>query len=347
MTGTSININRIPIHKEGGGKLNAFYLDLDGEEKPIDFLFTMDDGSGIIARSNLHALRGAPKSGKSAWGLILMAAALKGECLGIKASRKNMHVLWIDTEQGSAVVRKKGRAVLDMAGLTKQPKNLKVVNLRSCSTTERLSITLEAIEENTPDFVFLDGAVDLCLDFNDNKENKALIETLQNYSERHNTAILALVHVNKKDDNARGHLGSLMQDKSGEIYQVNKQPGTNIAKVKQAYSRFEPVPEFAFSFGDNFRLTTAEEAQQRASDEARKKLCSVFAQIFEDGKRRTRGELVKAYAEAANCSERTANSEISKAVKSRILYDSKEGRYTFYTYLFPDLPNNEDDDEEL
>lgn len=347
MTGTSININRIPIHKEGGGEIDAPNLDIDGEDEPINFLFSMDNGSGIIAPGNLQLLRGAPKSGKSAWGLILMAAALKGECLGIKVNRKGLNVLWIDTEQDKAVVRKKGRAVLDMAGIAKQPKNLIVVSLRGYSKAERLAITIKKINDYTPDFVFLDGVADLCRDFNDNVESEAVVDQLQKCSEQYEAAILGVIHTNKKDDEAKGHLGGYLQQKCSEIYQGNKQPGANITKIKQALTRFEPAPDFAFSYGDNFRLTTAEEAQQRASDEARKKLCSVFAQIFEDGKRRTRGELAKAYAEAVGCSERTANSEISKAVKSRILYDSKEGRNTFYTYLFPDLPNNEDDDEEL
>lgn len=345
MTGTSININRIPIHKEGGGEIDAPNLDIDGEDEPINFLHSMADGRGIMAAENLQLLRGAPKTGKSAWGLILMAAALKGECLGIKANRKGLNVLWIDTEQDKAVVRKKGRAVLDMAGLAKQPKNLIVVSLRGYSKAERLAITIKKINDYAPDFVFIDGVADLCRDFNDNVESEAVVDQLQKCSEQYEAAILCAIHTNKKDDDAKGHLGGYLQQKCAEIYQGNKQPGANITKVKQAFSRFEPVPDFSFSYGDNFRLTTAEKAQQRASDEARKKLCSVFAQIFEDGKRRTRGELKKAYMDAVGCSERTANSEISKAFNAGILFKEKEGSNVFYTYLFPDLPNNEDDEE--
>lgn len=348
MTDTSININRIPIHGAAAGDvLDAPNLDLMSEDKPMNFLFSMNDGSGIIAPENLHLLRGAPKSGKSAWGLILMAAAFKGECLGIKANRKDLNILWIDTEQDNRVVRKKGRAVLEMAGLDTQPKSLIVTSLRGYSKAERLAIAIKKINDYAPDFVFLDGVADLCQDFNKVEESEAVVDALHKCSEQYGAAILCLIHTNKREEEAKGHLGGYLQQKSGEIYQVNKQAGTNIAVVKQALSRFAPAPEFAFSFADDFRLTTAEDAQQRANDEAREKARSTFAQFFKDDKRLTNGDLVEAYVSALGGSDRTASREIKKAVNWQVLHKSKEGRNAYYTYIFPDLPNLAEDDEDL
>lgn len=348
MTDTSININRIPIHGAAAGdELDVPNLDFKARRKPVEFLFTMTDGHGIIARSNLHALRGAPKTGKSAWGLILMAAALKGEFLGIKAQRKDITILWIDTEQDESVMCEKGLAVLDMAGLDEQPGNLIAVNLRGYIPADRLAVTRKKINDYAPDFVFLDGVADLCPDFNDQVAAQEITQQLGVLSEQYGAAILCLIHTNKRDDEAKGHLGSFIQQKSAEIYQVNKQAGTNIAVVKQALSRFAPAPEFAFSFADDFRLTTAEDAQQRANDEAREKARSTFAQFFKDDKRLTNGDLVEAYVSALGGSDRTASREIKKAVNWQVLHRSKEGRNAYYSYIFPDLPNLAEDDEDL
>ena len=250
-----IRFDRIPIHAttaENG--LSVPYLEIAGEDEPMEYLFTLGDKYGLIARANLHTLRGAPKTGKSAAGLALIAAALKGEFIGIKANRDNLAVLWIDTEQDKNTLRQKARAVLDMAGLDAQPEALKVVAVRGYGRpAEALAATLQAIEENAADFVFLDGVVDLCQAFNDEVESREVVRRLEAHAEQYGAAILGLIHTNKKDDEARGHLGAIMQQKSAEIYQVNKAEGESIANVTQPFSRFAPVPGFSFAFADDFK----------------------------------------------------------------------------------------------
>ena len=97
------------------------YLDIAGEDEPIDFLLSFGDKYGLLARANLHTLQGTKKAGKSAAGLAFIVAMLKGEFIGIKAAHPDTRILWIDTEQDKSTLRKKGRAVLSMAGLDTQP----------------------------------------------------------------------------------------------------------------------------------------------------------------------------------------------------------------------------------
>lgn len=195
-----IRFDRIPIHATTAenGQIVP-YLEIDEEDEPIEYIFTLGDKYGLIARANLHTLRGAPKTGKSAAGLALIAAALKGEFIGIKANRDNLVVLWIDTEQDKNTLRQKARAVLDMAGLKAQPEALKVVTLRGYgSPADALAATLQAIEENAADFVFLDGVVDLCQAFNDEEESREVVRRLETHAEQYGAAILGLIHTNKK-----------------------------------------------------------------------------------------------------------------------------------------------------
>ena len=203
-----------------------------------------------------------------------------------------------------------------------------------------LAATLQAIEENAADFVFLDGVVDLCQAFNDEEKSRATILELDKLATERNAAILGLIHTNAKDEKARGHLGSILQQKSAEIYQVDKQEGSNVAKWKQPRSRFAPVPEITFSFADDFELQPAGEALEKMRAETR----SQFSALFADKKRLTSGELAAAYAAAHGCSKRKAEGQISAATKSGILYKAKEGNKVFYSYLFPAEIDTQDDD---
>lgn len=343
-----IRFDRIPIHAttaENGQSVP--YLEISGEDEPIEYLFTLGDKYGLIARANLHTLRGAPKTGKSAAGLALIAAALKGEFIGIKANRDNMVVLWIDTEQDKNTLRQKARAGLDMAGLDAQPEALKVVTLRGYgSPADALAATLQAIEENAADFVFLDGVVDLCQAFNDEEESREVVRRLEAHAEQYGAAILGLIHTNKKNDEARGHLGAIMQQKSAEIYQVNKREGESIANVTQPFSRFAPVPGFSFAFADDFKITTAADAQQRASSEAMDRMRSTFATLFKDADKLSKGELMEAYKSAQSCQDRTAEKEIKAAIEADILHKTKDGKKVYYTYLFPEISDIADEDED-
>ena len=347
-----IQFDRIPIHATTAenGQIVP-YLEIAGEDEPIEYLFTLGDKYGLIARANLHTLRGAPKTGKSAAGLALITAALKGEFIGIKANRDNrdnLAVLWIDTEQDKNTLRQKARAVLDMAGLDAQPEALKVVTLRGYgSPADALAATLQAIEENAPDFVFLDGVVDLCQAFNDEEESREVVRRLEAHAEQYGAAILGLIHTNKKDDEARGHLGAIMQQKSAEIYQVNKREGESIANVTQPFSRFAPVPGFSFAFADDFKITTAADAQQRASSEALERMRSIFATLFEDADKLSKGELKEAYKRAQGCQDRTAEKEIKAAIEADILHKTREGSKVYYTYLFPEFSDIAHEDEDI
>ena len=335
-----IRLDLWPVHETAQENGRAVpYLDINGEDAPIDFLFTLGGKYGLIARANLHTLKGTQKVGKSAAGLALIAAALKGDFLGITPSRENLAVLWIDTEQDKNTLRQKAKAVLSMAGLETPPERLKVVTLRGYGgPADALAATLQAIEENAADFVFLDGVVDLCQAFNDEEKSRDVVRELEAHAEKYGAAILGLIHTNKRDNEARGHLGAIMQQKSAEIYQVEKEGDT--AKVSQESSRFAPVPPFSFAFADNFKIEPAAGAIDRAKEENRAR----FAPLFQDAGRLTKGELNEKYAEAQGCSTSKAEKDIQAATLAGVLFKSKEGRNVFYSYLFPAMEENPEDD---
>lgn len=315
------------------------YLDVAGEDAPIDFLFTLGGKYGLIARANLHTLQGPKKAGKSAAGLALIVAALKGEFIGITPSRENLAVLWIDTEQDKNTLRQKARAVLSMAGLNVMPERVKIVTLRGYGgPADALAATLQAIEENAADFVFLDGVVDLCQSFNDEEKSRDVVRQLESHAEQRGAAILGLIHTNKYNDEARGHLGAIMQQKSAEIYQVNKD--TNTAKVTQPFSRFAPVPAFSFTFSEDFKIMPPAEGNTELEKWAA--LSKAFTPLFKDEERLTAGELAAAYMDYYGKSKRTAQDAIKAAADARALEREVKGKRVYYSLPFNEITTDED-----
>lgn len=336
----AIRLDRFPIHDNARGTvLLVPYLDIAAEDQPISFLFTLDGKYGLIARANLHTLQGTKKAGKSAAGLALIVAAIKGEFIGITPSRDDLAVLWIDTEQDTNTLRQKAKAVLSMARLAAPPERLKVVTLRGCGGPEdALRLTLQAIEENKPDFVFLDGVVDLCRAFNDEEKSREVVRQLEACAERYESAILGLIHTNKRDNEARGHLGAIMQQKSAEIYQVTKEGNT--AQITQPFSRFAPVPRFSFSFADDFKIAAPAEGNTELERWAA--LHREFVPLFGETRQLTSGELVAVYSDYYHKSKRSARGAINAATAVHVLDKHKEGRRVYYNIPLQDI--SEDDD---
>lgn len=335
-----IRLDLWPVHDNAQESGRAVpYLDINGVDDPIDFLFTLGGKYGLIARANLHTLQGQKKAGKSAAGLALIVAAIKGDFIGLTPSRENLAVLWIDTEQDKNTLRQKAKAVLSMAGRETMPETLKIVTLRGYgSPADALAATLQAIAENAADFVFLDGVVDLCQAFNDEEKSRAVVRQLEAHAEKYGAAILGLIHTNKYNDEARGHLGAIMQQKSAEIYQVNKEG--NAAQVTQPFSRFAPVPPFSFTFADDFKI--AAPAEGNTDLERFAALNRAFVPLFADTQRLTAGELVAAYMDYYQKSKRTAQDAIKAATFARVLDRQIDGRRVYYCLPFQDI-NAEDD----
>lgn len=311
------------------------YLDLNGKDEPIDFLFMYKNEHGLIARGNIQTVKGREKTGKSAAGILLLSAIAKNGFADIKPTKDNFTVLWIDTEQDKNTLRKRAKEALKAPTGTNNNSIVRIVTLKGESPVNRLEITLQAIKDNKPDFVFLDGAVDLCEDSNDNKQSKSVVDALMKATDLYNCAILCVIHTNKKDDEARGHLGTILQQKSSEICEVRK--NGDEAVIKQVCSRFADVPDIPFSFGDDFAILPTNGGSR---DKRQLELLNLFGVVFngnEDNRKHT--ELVKALCTIHGISESTAKRAIKDAVSLSIINKKNES----YSYMFPSLESKDDE----
>ncbi len=320
------------------GKVSDDLLDIWAEdEDETDCLFEKG-GAGLMARLNLHLVKGREKTGKSSFGVLLVTAALGGEFLGVVARKEKMRVAWIDTEQDRGTLRERARKAVEMAQDSEKGERVFVYSLKRHTPAERLRLSLEAIRESRADFVFLDGLADLCADFNDQRECAQVVGELVNAAEEAGCALLTVIHTNKTDGKeARGHVGAIAQQKAGEVYEVKRDPGSRTANVEQVLTRFARVPEMAFEFGDGDGhaptllpayggLTKQQDKERRRAEDLQKS----FGELLAGGKALSYSELTDEYARLTGCSPRVAKDAIKEAKRWGIVRANKQGRTALY-----------------
>ncbi len=108
--------------------------------------------------------------------------------------------------------------------------------------------------ENMPDvgLLIIDGIRDLMYDINSPERIDRPNQPLDALVKRYNLHIHTVLHLNKGDDNTRGHIGTELNNKAETVLQITKstQDG-NISEVKAMHIRDREFDPFAFRINDN------------------------------------------------------------------------------------------------
>lgn len=211
------------------------------------------DGITIATLGNFSASVGKPKSKKTFNCAAIVASALSGKnILHYKASLpEGKHkVLYVDTEQSKCHCHKVLERILRLAGMPtdRETDRLEFFMLREYSPRQRRQIINHALStEPEFGFVVIDGIRDLMYDINSPSESVDLINDLMRWSSMHDLHIHTVLHLNKGDDNTRGHIGTELNNKAETILQVTKsQFDGNISEVKAMHIREREFQPFAF-----------------------------------------------------------------------------------------------------
>jgi predicted DNA-binding protein len=226
------------------------YRVLAGEHIEEDEVLLTVGKHTFVSRGNMQTVSGKPKSCKTFLTSAMAGACLNGEYMGITATRKDLTILMFDTEQGNARAQKVVRRVYRMCGLSYNEENnhLVAVSVRELDPGKRMNALVGAITDTKPDLVILDGVRDLLTDFNDIKQSAELVNSLMALSVDFKCAIVTVIHQNKGDANARGHLGSELMNKSETAAEVVR--ADKISTVKPVFCRNEEFEEFSFRIDD-------------------------------------------------------------------------------------------------
>lgn len=276
----------------------------------------------ILSRGNIATITGKPKSYKTFLITAIIAGFMKDSFLSISGMGKTC--LLIDTEQSKAHCNIVQRRVYRLCGWDLKEDNQKLImlSLREQSADERLKCIKEAISYLHPDFVIIDGVRDLVRDFNDIKESAELVGLLMSISTKENCGIMTVLHQNKNDNNARGHLGSELCNKSETVLQVVREQ--SIATVSPVYSRNEEIEDFSFMIGvDGVPVSCAIPKVQRKNEE----LSDLMHKAMSGSSWLTKKELIKKVIRINSKTEKTAGRKINEAMERGILKFNPTGQY--------------------
>lgn len=164
----------------------------------------------------------------------------------------NKHILYFDTEQDKYHASNSVKRIVKKIGTI--PSNLKAYTLRGISPSERLEFIDSKINNSTDiDIVIIDGVRDLVSSINDEEQATKISTKLLNWTANKELHIITIIHQNKGDNNARGHLGTELMNKSQLVLSVLKDVDNERRSfVKKELDRSAPdLPDFSFSINEN------------------------------------------------------------------------------------------------
>jgi Trp operon repressor len=180
-----------------------------------------------------------------------------------------------------------------------------------------LEVIKEAIDDLRPDIVVIDGIRDLLADFNDVKESSRIINELMIITTTYNCGIITVIHTNKADNNARGHLGSELYNKAETVLQVANKDGT--ASVKPHHSRNIEIEPFSFRVVDGLPTLCDYVPCQELNDKRATMLQELFSVILSKVGWMEREKLTSTIVAMKKKDKRTAQRYISDGLKAGII----------------------------
>ena len=263
-------------------ELRQYWLDPGLDYPEPRYLFEYH-GVPFSPLGGIQAISGQKKNGKTFVLTQLMAVALGSgsERLGFYLPGLNTRkettawlghepvVLYCDTEMEQLNTAKVLRRVHWLCGwdLKDRSDRFHVLWLREVPKTEQQSKNKErwrliknAIEEVSPDIVFVDGLRDIVDDFNDNRESSEIVGEMMTLASVRNICIWSVLHMNPRPGNddeskMRGHLGTELGNKVSDTFVCKKKKDQLTGKVsftvQQQDARGKDVDDWTFEITDD------------------------------------------------------------------------------------------------
>ena len=265
--------SNIPTPEELKAYIDESVISVTGTYEQSASVLMVDD-SIIGTLGNFSASIGKAKSKKTFNVSAIAAAALtNGTVLHYRACfpEDKRKILYIDTEQGKNHCQK----VLD-----------RILALRKYSPEVRLAITEQAIGM-IPDLglVIIDGIRDFVYDINSPGESTDVISRLMRWTDDRQIHIHTILHQNKNDEHARGHIGTELNNKAETIMQIEPdKDDKSISVVEALHIRDRDFEPFAFRINEKSlpELVEFYQPQKRQPGRPAKEPFDPYKEISED-----------------------------------------------------------------
>lgn len=256
--------------EDAGSWRDARLLVTDEFDAPPVILRVGDSVIGTLG--NFSASTGKAKSKKTFNVCAIVAAAMtEGTVLNYSASLPpgKRKILYVDTEQSEFHCKRVLSRILRLTGLPADvhPAGLEFLCLRKYATKDRLKKIEEAIYEiDGLGLVVIDGIRDLAHDINSPGESTDLITKLMRWTDERKIHIHTVLHLNKGDDNTRGHLGTELNNKAETVLQITKDDfDRDISSVASMHIRDIDFEPFAFRINSEALPEPVEDYRPRPS----------------------------------------------------------------------------------
>ena len=280
----------------------------------------------FLSRDNIATIIGKPKCYKTFLTSSFAGAFLSGRFMNLSTLKKNGKILFLDTEQGKARTQKVQQRINLICGLDKETPNdnLIMLSVREFDANKRLEILKEAVAYNKPDLVLIDGIRDLLVNFNDVEDSNDIVNEMMKLSTDFNCGIITVIHQNKGDANARGHLGSELMNKSQSVIEMRK--SGDIGTARPLHCRDIEFTPFSFSINEQGvpQPCGTPTAQIQTKEE---QLQTLIEDAFEDTDTLPKNVLLRFIEQNINCSTKTAERRIKDAVEVGLIEELPNKMY--------------------
>ena len=223
---------------------------------PPKILFVGD--CTIATFGNFSASTGKAKSKKTFNISAMVAAAVTNTtvlnyraCLP-EGKRK---ILYFDTEQSKYHCHNVLERIYKLSGLSvkKDDPRLLFWGLREYTPKLRIALIDYALRKHQEvGLVIIDGLRYLMYDINNGKEATDVMTVLMAWTSVYDLHIHTVLHLNKNDNNPRGHIGTELENKAETVLIISKNLQNNsISEVRPMHMRDKEFSTFAFHIDDN------------------------------------------------------------------------------------------------
>lgn len=258
-------MSRVDIHIPKGTDLNgvdnsmmdyvnSLKLDIHEELPPPPTILKVNDQTyGTLG--NFSLVTGKAKSRKTFFVTMMGSSAIANVQNGTITADLPPHknrLIYIDTEQSKFHALKVASRIRRLSGIDR-PENLDLYYLRDTPYKTRIEV-VEYIIQNTPNagLVIIDGVKDLVADINSGSEATETADRLLKWTTQHSIHIVVLLHQNKGDLNARGHLGTELINKAETTVSITRETDNKeVSRVVAEYTRDKEFDPFAFMVNDD------------------------------------------------------------------------------------------------
>jgi hypothetical protein len=221
----------------------------------------------IMTLGNFSTIIGKAKSRKTFLTTLFVAALLSDNVIQCLQSLEKGKIAWFDTEQSRYHVQMIPKRIKRL--LCEIPNMLTIFCLRPYTYKQRVEMIENYLAGSSGlNCVIIDGIRDLISDINDPNQATEIVEKLMKWSNIYNIHIIVIIHQNKGDYNARGHVGTEIVNKSETVISVSKMDKyKNISVVKPELTRGMEFKEFMFKIDTGLPVILSEDEQKSYSND--------------------------------------------------------------------------------